>query len=138
MFHSTGGGATEHNENVYVSETGAMVAGPVSYLRGSPDRRPDGTPYDSTSPYATWRTASYTRAQLSAWFAGDSRTNVGTLRALDLRVRGVSGRLIRVTLIGSLGSKTVSGNVFRTIFNAHRPAGDPMLRSTLFDTKPVP
>jgi stage II sporulation protein D len=138
MFHSTGGGATEHNENVFVSETGAKVAGPVSYLRGSSDRRADGTPYDATSPYATWRTASYTRAQLSAWFASDARSNVGTIRALDLRVRGVSGRLIRVTLIGSLGSKTVSGNVFRSIFNARRPAGDPMLRSTLFDTKPVP
>jgi stage II sporulation protein D len=138
LFHSTGGGATEHNENVFVSATGTKVAGAVSYLRGSSDRRPDGTAYDATSPYATWKTAVYTRALLSAWFAGDARTNVGTLRALDLRVRGVSGRLIRVTLIGSHGSKTVSGNVFRSIFNAHRPAGDPMLRSTLFDTKPVP
>ena len=138
LFHSTGGGATEHNENVFVSATGAKVAGPVPYLRGSSDRRPDGTSYDSTSPYATWKTRTYTRAQLSTWFASDSRTNVGTLKALDLRVRGVSGRLIRVTLIGSLGSKTVSGNVFRSIFNARRPPGDPMLRSTLFDTKPVP
>ena len=34
-----GGGATEHNENVYVSSTGAKVASPVSYLRGSSDRR---------------------------------------------------------------------------------------------------
>ena len=38
LFHSTGGGATENNENVYVSSTGAKVAGAVSYLRGSPDR----------------------------------------------------------------------------------------------------
>jgi stage II sporulation protein D len=138
MFHSTGGGATENNENVYVSPSGAKVASPVSYLRGSSDRRPDGTAYDSTSPYATWSTATYSRSRLSAWFGSDPRTNVGTLTKLDLRVRGVSGRLIRVTLIGSLGSKTVSGNVFREIFNAHRPAGDPILRSTLFDTKPVP
>ena len=138
MFHSSDGGATENNENVYVSPTGQIVAGPVSYLRGSPDRRDDGSAYDSTSPFATWRTTTYTRAQLSAWFADDARSNVGTLRALDLRARGVSGRLIRVTLIGSLGSRTVSGEVFRSIFNAHRPAGDPMLRSTLFDTRPVP
>jgi stage II sporulation protein D len=138
MFHSTGGGGTENNENVYVSPTGAAAAAPVSYLRGSADRREDGSSFDSTSPYATWHTVAYTKAQLSAWFGSDSRTAVGTLRALDLRARGVSGRLIRVTLIGSLGSKTVSGEVFRSIFNAHRPAGDPMLRSTLFDTKPVP
>lgn len=138
LFHSAGGGATENNENAYVSSTGTRVAGPVSYLRGSLDQRPDGTAYDSASPYATWKTLTYTRAQLSGWFGADPRTNVGSLTTLDLRRRGVSGRLISVTLIGSLGSKTVSGDVFRSIFNARRPAGDPMLRSTLFDTKPVP
>ena len=65
LFHSAGGGATEHNENVYVSATGAKVAGPVSYLRGSSDRRADGTAYDAGSPYATWKTLTYTRTQLS-------------------------------------------------------------------------
>jgi stage II sporulation protein D len=138
LFHSTGGGATEHNENVYVSATGAKVAAPVSYLRGSPDRRTDGTAFDAGSPYATWKTATYTRSQLSAWFGGDSRTSVGSITALDLSNRGVSGRLISVTLIGSGGTKTVSGNVFREVFNANRPAGDPSMRSTLFDLQPVP
>jgi stage II sporulation protein D len=138
LFHSTGGGATEHNENVYVSATGAKVAAPVSYLRGSPDRRTDGTAFDAGSPYATWKTATYTRSQLSAWFGRDSRTNVGSITALDLSNRGVSGRLISVTLIGSGGTKTVSGAVFRTVFNDNRPAGDPSMRSTLFDLKPVP
>ena len=99
---------------------------------------PDGTSYDAASPYATWTTQTYTRAQLSAWFAADARTNVGTLTALDLRDRGVSGRLISVTLIGSAGTKTVSGDVFRSVFNAGRPAADPMLRSTLFATAPIP
>jgi SpoIID/LytB domain protein len=138
LFHSAGGGATEHNENVYVSATGEKVAGPVSYLRGSPDRRADGTPFDSSSPYATWKTATYTRSQLSTWFGRDSRTNVGSITALDLSDRGVSGRLISVTLIGSGGTKTVSGEVFRTVFNRNRPSGDPSMRSTLFDLKPVP
>jgi stage II sporulation protein D len=138
LFHSTGGGATEHNENVFVSSTGAKVAGPVAYLRGRPDRAPDGTPYDASSPYETWATRTYTRTQLSSWFAKDTRTNVGTLTALDLRDRGVSGRLISVKLIGSLGTKTVSGDVFRSVFNANRPSGDPSMRSSLVDTKPVP
>ncbi len=88
LFHSTGGGATENNENVYVSSTGAKVAGAVSYLRGSPDRAADGSSYDAASPYATWRTTTYTVAQLSAWFAADARTAVGTLHAIDLRHRG--------------------------------------------------
>ncbi len=138
LFHSTGGGATEHNENAFVSSTGAKTAGPLSYLRGSSDRDADGVPYDRGAPYATWKTATYTRAQLSAIFGADSRTNVGTLTALDLRNRGVSGRLISVTLIGSAGTKTVSGGVFISVFNAKKPAGDPVARSTLLDLAPIP
>jgi SpoIID/LytB domain protein len=138
MFHSTGGGATENNEFVFVSATGQVVAAPVSYLRGSPDRAPDGTSYDAASPYATWHTATYSRAQLTAIFNADPRTAVGASIRFDLSRRGVSGRLISVTLIGSLGTKTVSGDVFRAVFNAGRPSGDPMMRSTLVDTRPIP
>jgi len=139
LFHSTGGGATENNENVFTSATGQKTAGVFSYLRGSLDRRDDGSPYDGASPYATWSTQTYALAQIQAWFAADSRTNVGTLVALDLTNRGVSGRLISVTLIGANGStKTVSGSIFTSVFNAHRPSGDRMLRSTLFDLSPIP
>jgi len=138
LFHSADGGWTENNENVFVSATGGIVAGPVSYLRGSSDRAPDGTSYDKASPYATWQTATYTPAALSAILAKDTRTNVGTLISLDLSRRGVSGRLISVTIVGSLGSKTVSGNVFQAVFNAGRPTTDPQIRGTLFDVKPIP
>jgi SpoIID/LytB domain protein len=138
MFHSTGGGATEHNENVYVSATGARVSAPVSYLRGSSDRAADGTAFDAAAPYATWRTRTYTLAQLSAIFASDARTAVGSLTALDLRDRGVSGRYRSVILIGSAGTRKVSGDVFRAVFNAARPASDPLLRSTLFALAPIP
>ena len=55
-------------------------------------------------------------------FKRDSRTNVGDLTKLDLTKRGVSGRLYRVTLYGSAGSKTVSADVFRAVYNAHRPS----------------
>jgi len=138
LFHSADGGWTENNENVFVSSTGSIVAGPVVYLRGSSDRAPDGTSYDRTSPYATWATATYTAAALSAIFATDPRTAVGTLSAIDLSHRGVSGRLISVSLTGDLGTKTVSGDVFRAVFNAARPATDPVLRGTLFDITPIP
>jgi stage II sporulation protein D len=137
-FHSTGGGATESNENVYTSTSGKRIARPVGYLRGSSDRAADGTPFDARAPYATWTSRTYTRAELSAWFAADSRTNVGDLVALDLRDRGVSGRLVSVTLIGSAGSRTVSGEIFRSVFNAHKPSTDPSLKSTLLDTAPIP
>jgi SpoIID/LytB domain protein len=139
LFHSTGGGGTENNENVFTSSTGAKTAGVLSYLRGSMDRRPDGSPYDAASPYATWSTNTYTVSQIRTWFAADSRTNVGTLVALDLRDRGVSGRLISVTLIGADGTrKKVASDIFRAVFNAHRPSADRMMRSTLFDLAPVP
>jgi len=138
LYHSTGGGATEDNEKAFVSATGKRVASPLSYLRGSSDRREDGTAFDAAAPYATWSTATYSRSTLSSWFKADPRTNVGTLTALDLRDRGVSGRLISVVLIGSAGKKRVSGDVFRAVFNAARPSGDKSLRSTLFDTAPIP
>jgi SpoIID/LytB domain protein len=133
LFHSTGGAATEHNENAFVASSGSKVAGPVSYLRGRPDLRPDGTSYDDGSPYTYWKTATYSVASLSAIFAADPRTNVGTLVSLDLSARGVSGRLIKVVLAGTAGTRTVSGDVFRAAFNANNGARQPDLRSTLID-----
>lgn len=137
LFHSSDGGWTENNENVFVSSSGSIVSGAVAYLRGSNDRAPNGTAYDAASPYATWRTATYTAAELSAIVARDARTNVGTITGLDLSRRGVSGRLISVTLVGSLATKTVSGDVFVAAFNAGRPAADAPLRGTLFATRPI-
>jgi stage II sporulation protein D len=137
LYHSADGGWTENNENVFVSPGGSIVAGAVPYLRGSSDRAPDGSSYDRASPYATWKTATYTAAALSAILAADPRTAVGALTALDLSRRGVSGRLISVTVVGELGTKTVSGDVFRAVFNAAKPAADPSLRGTLFDTAPI-
>ncbi|HEU0244882.1 MAG TPA: SpoIID/LytB domain-containing protein [Candidatus Limnocylindrales bacterium] len=133
---STGGGATENNEYVFVSSTGG-VGSAVPYLRGIPDRRPDGTAWDASAPVYAWQTSTLTRSQLSAMFKQDSRTNVGDLTKLGLTKRGVSGRLYRVTLYGSAGSKTVSADVFRSVYNARRPAGTLSLRSNLFDSKPI-
>jgi stage II sporulation protein D len=139
LYHSTGGGATESNQNVFVSSTGAIISSPVAYLQGSSDRAADGSSYDALSPYATWHTATYTLAQVQAFFAADTRTNVGTLVALDLSHRGVSGRLIKVILIGADGTtKTVSGDVFEAVFNGHRPGADAPIRSSLYDLAPIP
>ncbi|MDP9484102.1 MAG: SpoIID/LytB domain-containing protein [Chloroflexota bacterium] len=138
LYHSTGGGATEDNENVFTSASGTIVAGPVPYLRGSSDRATDGMPFDAGAPRASWRTAAYSLDQLSAIFGADPRTKVGALTSLDLSSVGVSGRLIRVRLVGGLGSKTVSGAVFREVFNARSPASDPYMWSTLVSTAPIP
>jgi hypothetical protein len=71
-------------------------------------------------------------------FGKDSRTDVGNLVRLDLRRRGPSGRLYAVVLIGSQGRKTVSADVFRSVYNARKPATADMLRSNLFDTHRIP
>ena len=138
LYHSADGGATENNEDVYTSATGQVIAAPISYLRGSPDRDPSGLSYDRASPHATWQTATYTWVQLSAIFATDPRTNVGSISSIDLSAKGVSGRLVRVVLTGSLGSKSVSGEIFRSVFNSGSPAADPYMWSTLVDTSPIP
>ena len=138
FFFSTGGGATENNEYVFVSSKGTPGTSKVSYLRGITDRSPDGVPYDLEAPYYDWTTSSLSRATLSAMFASDPRTNVGSLTKLDLRRRGVSGRLYQVVLYGSKGTKTVSADTFRSVYNATKPSSAKTLRSNLFDTRPIP
>jgi peptidoglycan hydrolase-like amidase len=138
LFHSAGGGATENNEYVFVSASGVITSAPLSYLRGSSDRTPGGVPYDAASPNATWQTKTYSAAEISAIFAADSRTNVGTLTSWSLTFRGVSGRLINVSLFGTAGMRTVSGDVFVTVFNGYKPAADPAMMSSLVDVSPIP
>jgi stage II sporulation protein D len=137
FYFSTGGGSTESNEHVFVGSSGAIGTA-VPYLRAIIDRSEQGIPYDAGSPYYSWATSSLTRDQLSAIFEGDRRTDVGSLQQLDLRKRGPGGRLRAVVLIGSAGTKTVSADVFRSVFNARRPAGTLPLRSNLFATWRLP
>jgi SpoIID/LytB domain protein len=138
FYHSTGGGATEDNEYAFVSSSGKVVAGPVSYLRGIEDVAPDGTPYDAAAPHYAWTTDVLSRDQLSAIMARDPRTAVGAVVRLNLTHRGVSGRLFRVALVGTAGRKVVSADVFRAVYNAYRPTASPPLRSNLFNLAPLP
>jgi len=138
FFHSTGGGATENNEYAFVGSTGAVGTSKLSYLRGIDDRAPDGKAWDAAAPYYAWSTTSLTRAQLSAMLRTDSRTNVGDVLRLNLTRRGVSGRLYQVVIYGTTATKTVSADVFRSVYNAARPSGSLMLRSNLFDARPLP
>ena len=138
FFFSTGGGATENNEFVFVSSKGKPGTSRVAYLRGIVDRSPDDVPYDAAAPFYDWSTSRLSRSTLSAMFAKDPRTNVGSLARLDLRRRGVSGRLYQVVLYGSKGTKTVSADTFRAVYNANKPASAKKLRSNMFDTRPIP
>ncbi len=117
---------------------GAVISRPSPELRGSSDRAPDGTPYDAASPSASWRTATYSIESFSAIMAANPRTAVGLVTAIAFTRPGISGRVVRVTLYGMAGVKTVSGPLFQAVFNAHRPPRHPALRSTLIDLMPIP
>ena len=137
-FHSTGGSATESNEYAFVGSTGTPSTVRISYLRGIDDRRADGTAYDAAAPYFAWSTTSLTRSQLSAMLRTDIRTNVGDVLRLNLTRRGTSGRLYQVVIYGTAATRTVSADVFRTVYNKARPSGTLPLRSNLFDARPLP
>ena len=138
FYCSAAGGWTENNEDAFVPANGVISSAPLPYLRGRDDRAPNGIAYDAGAPGFSWQTPVLTHAQLTAILAADTRTGVGTVLRLDLTHRGVSGRLYQVVIYGSTGTKTVSGDVFRAVYNAHRPAGSAAMLSNLFNAAPLP
>ncbi len=85
------------------------------YLLAAPDS------FDShTNPYSTWQ-ISYSNSDLSGWLNSYSDTYVGTLSSVAISDnRSQSGRInsASVTLVGSDGTKTVSGSRFYAVVNA--------------------
>ena len=89
-FHSTSGGHTEDNENIFTG--GAALA----YIRGVRD------PWDRHSPYHHWR-VSYSPRNLGG------ALGVGRLRSVRVNKRGVSGRIVYATFRGSGGRTRLHG-----------------------------
>ena len=125
LFHSADGGWTENNENVFVEferdDRGGRGLVPAGVDRPRPGR-------DVVRPGLALRDLEDGDVQRGCAERDPregSAHQCGALSALDLTRRGVSGRLISVTLTGDLGTKTVSGDVFRAAFNAGRPTTDP-------------
>ena len=137
FFHSSDGGATENNEYAFVGSSGAVTSSPVPYLRGIADRGRERRRVRCRRAVLPLVDDVAHARPASAIFRKDTRTNVGDVTRLDLTHRGVSGRLYRVTLSGSAGSKTVSADVFASVYNAGRPSGASPIRSNLFDAAPV-
>ena len=92
-FHSTSGGHTENNENIFICRTCKALP----YLRGVRD------PWDKHSPYHRWGPVYYSPSRLGA------AMGVGRLRRVTINKRGVSGRIIYATFRGSGGKKRVDG-----------------------------
>lgn len=106
-FHAASGGHTENVEDVWMS--------PLPYLRGVVD-------YDQASPVFQWN-RSFTPSELSQQFGG-----VGTIQSLQPLQRTPQGRVITLRIIGSQGSKNLSGAKVREVLK---------LRSTRFDVTQV-
>lgn len=129
FYASSSGGHTENSENVFVQN--------LPYLRGVPD---PGDSYDN--PLHTWA-RDYDRAAVEGWLNRFADTTVGTLDRVEfVPPFGVSGRVLRVAdasrggvrLVGSAGTKRVSGERFNAVVNSGIAAGGGGLSTQLLST----
>ena len=122
--------AVYSSSNGGYSESAAYVwGGNVPYLVARRDQW-DGV---ASNPNHRW-TRTYTAAQIGSWFG------VGTAREVVIGSgRGASGRVdrARIRVVGTTGSKEMSGNEFRATINKRNPARTSQLLSTRFDVKVV-
>ena len=105
LFTTSGGGYTENSGYAFNEQH--------PYLVAVEDR------YTSGDPYTPW-TRTYSVGALSRWLARVTDTNVGTLQRIEVSGNiSVSGRIDRATvrLIGSAGTKSVSGQRFVFVVN---------------------
>ncbi len=118
-YHSTSGGYTENNENVWGGR-------PRPYLRGVP------SPWEENSPWWSWQSKTFSRQELSEILGRDERTNIGLLQKIEIINRGISGRVIAVKLSGSEGQKIITGQTLRRVINLNIAVFEPPIRSILF------
>lgn len=112
VFHSNGGGYTENSENVWGSQT--------PYLRGVKEEN------SSTVNKAWTRTVSLVSFQDAVGAGKLKKIELSKLKKgpMNVKDRGVSGRVKSVTIEGSKGRKTLTGDRMQSLFG---------LSSTLFD-----
>ncbi len=98
FYMSSSGGFTEDNENVWGGT-------PIGYLRGVCDPGD----YTSANPSATWE-VTYTAGRVTKSLS----LGIGTITGFMDPQRGVSGRIVSVTVRGENGSKPVTGSALRS------------------------
>ena len=94
-YHGNSGGHTESLANVWGGSPGSYP-----YLRAVP------SPW---TPVYSWGPKTFSRAQLEQIFNSRPSASVGTLYSIDFSDRTASGRLRKVRLNGSAGTKEVWG-----------------------------
>lgn len=98
FYMSSSGGFTEDNENVWGGT-------PIDYLRGVCDPGD----YTDANPNATWETTMTATEVTQALSLG-----IGTVTSFANPQRGVSGRIISITVHGQNGSSSLSGADLRS------------------------
>jgi stage II sporulation protein D len=97
-FFSTSGGQTENIENVW------QGAAPVPYLKSVED------PTDALAPRHRW-TFAFSRAQMQAKLRRYLKG--GKLKAIRIRQRGVSPRIVAADVVGTKGATSATGTNLR-------------------------
>ncbi len=134
VYHTCAGGYTEDGQYVFATSAGNPGTN-TKYLKGKADVDENGVAYDLSCPNFSWQTGQFTMSQLSAIYATDPNTNVGDIFNITYK-RGVSGRAYQVTIEGSLGTATISGNKFKTVYNRQKLSG-PDIKSNMYILTPV-
>lgn len=98
FYMSSSGGFTEDNENVWGGT-------PIDYLRGVCDPGD----YTTENPSATWE-ITFAASQVTKGLS----LGIGTVTGFANPVRGISGRIISITVNGERGSKPISGSTLRS------------------------
>ena len=135
LYHACSGGHTENSEYAFVNDKGEPGSR-VAYLRGKPDVDENGVPYDIGAGTYDWHSGQFTMAKLSQIMSHNDLTDVGEIYNMTFH-RGVSGRVYKVVLEGTKGTKEVSGGKFKNTYNNFRTPGSPNMVSTLFFLTPV-
>jgi len=114
VYHSTSGGYTENNENVWNSI-------PYPYLRGV------DSPYEDKSPYFNW-TQTFTNYKIQIlfkkYFKQNNLYDIGEIIGFEVLKRGVSPRVVEIKVIGMYDDIILTGTQFQSILG---------LRSTWFN-----
>lgn len=118
-YHSTSGGYTENNENVWGGSS-------IPWLRGVE------SPWETDSPYWSWSSRRYNRFELENIFNRFPETKIGSLKSIEIINRGVSGRVIAIKITGTEAEKFISGQTFKNLINNSSAGADPQIISTLF------
>lgn len=99
VFCSSSGGSTDDAGNVWAYD--------IAYLKAVPEINEDGV--------STW-TRTFTADQMKTILSGKG-INIGTIKNMEITSVGAYGRVQAVTITGSSGTKVLTKEETRTIFN---------------------